>query len=120
MSGRRDTGAEPRRPAKVEGMALTKVSQVSELPPGTVKEIAAGGTTYALCNIDGKFHCLGGECPHAGGPLGEGMLSGNNIVCPWHGFEFDCRTGANDMDEDLQVPTYAVVVQDGEILIDIP
>jgi nitrite reductase (NADH) small subunit len=101
-------------------MALLKVSQVSELPAGTVKEIAAGGMTYALCNLDGKLHCLGGVCPHAGGPLGEGMLSGNNVVCPWHGFEFDCRTGANDIDEEMQVATYAVVVEDGEILIDVP
>jgi nitrite reductase/ring-hydroxylating ferredoxin subunit len=101
-------------------MALTKVSSVSELPPGAVKEIEAGGSTYAVCNIEGTLHCVEGLCPHAGGPLGQGTLNGNHLVCPWHAYEFDCRTGVNDMDEDMQVQTYAVVVQDGDILIDIP
>lgn len=101
-------------------MALMKVSRVSELPPGAVNQIETGGTTYAVCNVDGTVHCLGGICPHAGGPLGEGTLNGNNLVCPWHEYEFDCRTGVNDVDEDMQVQTYAVVVQDGDILIDLP
>jgi|SRR5579875_394031 len=101
-------------------MALIRVSSASEFPPGAVKEIEANGATYAVCNADGDFHCLEGICPHAGGPLGQGTLSGNHVVCPWHGWEFDCRTGANDFDEDLQVQTYPVVVQNGEILIDVP
>ena len=101
-------------------MALMKVSRVSELPPGAVHQIERGGTTYAICNVDGTVHCLEGICPHAGGPLGEGTLNGNNLVCPWHEYEFDCRTGVNDVDEDMQVQTYAVVVQDGDILIEVP
>ena len=101
-------------------MPLLKVSPLSELPPGTVTEIEVNGAPYALCNVDGKLHCIEGVCPHAGGPLGQGMLNGNNIVCPWHAFEFDCRTGVNDFDEDMQVQTYPVVVQNGDVLIDIP
>jgi nitrite reductase (NADH) small subunit len=101
-------------------MALLKVASVTELPPGTVKEVESGGAMYAVCNVDGTLHCLEGVCPHAGGPLGAGTLNGNNIVCPLHGYEFDCRTGVNDMDEDLQVQTYPVVVQGGDILIEIP
>lgn len=101
-------------------MPLLKVSPVSELPPGAVKEFEAAETTYVVCNIEGVLHCVEGVCPHAGGPLGQGTLNGNNLVCPWHGFEFDCRNGSNDMDEDMRVQTYAVIVQDGDILINVP
>ena len=40
--------------------------------------------------------------------------------CPFHGWEFDCRTGANDGDEDLKLATYPVKVEGGEILVELP
>ncbi|HEY3936221.1 MAG TPA: Rieske 2Fe-2S domain-containing protein [Bryobacteraceae bacterium] len=101
-------------------MPLVKVTTLTELPPGTLSEVQVAGAPYAVCNVDGAIHCVDGTCPHEGGPLGEGTLEGNNITCPWHSFAFDCRTGANDMDEDLRVRSYPVVIQDGNILIDLP
>ena len=56
----------------------------------------------------------------AGGPLGEGALHGSTLVCPWHAWEFDCRTGANDFDPDVTVATFPVKIEAGEILIDDP
>lgn len=79
-----------------------------------------GDQTIALCNVAGEFHALDGECPHAGGPLGEGALHGTTLVCPWHAWEFDCRTGVNDFDPDVAVATFPVKIEGGEILIDIP
>lgn len=101
-------------------MPLVKVGPLSDLPAGAMKEIERGEVTYAVCNIEGQLHCIEGTCPHAGGPLGQGTLNGNYVTCPWHGFEFDCRTGVNDFDEDMRVQTFPVVLQDGEILIDVP
>ncbi|MGA8030408.1 MAG: Rieske 2Fe-2S domain-containing protein [Bryobacteraceae bacterium] len=101
-------------------MPLVKVKALSELPPGAVAEVDVGGATYAICNVDGDVHCVEGTCPHAGGPLGEGNLDGNYLVCPWHGWEYDCRTGLNNFDEDVRIQTYPTVVQDGNILIDVP
>jgi nitrite reductase/ring-hydroxylating ferredoxin subunit len=101
-------------------MPLVKVKPLSELPPGTVTEVNAAEAVYALCNVDGKFHCVEGTCPHAGGPLGHGTLNGNYLVCPLHGWEFDCRTGLNDSEEDVRLQTYPVVVQDSYVLIDVP
>lgn len=100
-------------------MPLVKVGELSELPSGAVKEIERGDLTYALCNVEGKLHCVEGLCPHAGGPLGQGTLNGNYIVCPWHGFEFDCRTGLNEDDEDMRLSIFPVTVKDGAILIDV-
>jgi nitrite reductase/ring-hydroxylating ferredoxin subunit len=101
-------------------MALIKVKALAEFPPGAVEEIESGDTSYAICNVDGVLHCIEGVCPHAGGPLGQGSLNGNYVVCPWHGWEFDCRTGLNDSDEDVKLATFPVVVQDGVVHIDVP
>lgn len=101
-------------------MPLLKVSSLGELPPGTVKEVELDGENYAICNVDGTLHCLEGICPHAGGPLGQGTVRGNNLVCPLHEYEFDLRTGLNDMDEDLQVKTFPVQVQNGDVFVEVP
>ncbi|MBV8809738.1 MAG: Rieske 2Fe-2S domain-containing protein [Acidobacteriaceae bacterium] len=101
-------------------MPLVNVKPLSEVPQGAVIEVEANGATYAVCNVDGELHCVDGTCPHAGGPLGQGTLHGNHLVCPLHGFGFDCRTGLNDDDEDMTVQTYRVEVQDGNVLIDVP
>jgi len=78
-----------------------------------------GENSYAVCNVDGELHALDGICPHAGGPLGEGALHGDILVCPWHAWEFNCRTGANDFDPDVVVPTFPVKVEGGDILLDV-
>jgi nitrite reductase (NADH) small subunit len=101
-------------------MALIQVGGLNEVPPGSVREVSHGDRTFALCNLDGKLYCLDGVCPHAGGPLGEGILQGEMLVCPWHGWEFSCVTGANDADEDLTVDQFPVTVENGRIFIDVP
>lgn len=101
-------------------MPLVKVKPLAEFPPGEVFELEAGESTYAVCNVEGKLHCVNGLCPHAGGPLGQGNLNGNYVVCPWHGWEFDCRTGLNDSDADVQLDTYPVHVKDGDIYVELP
>jgi len=83
-------------------------------------EAEVGQNTYAICNSGGELHALEGVCPHAGGPLGQGALHGHTLVCPWHAWEYDCRTGANDMDEDVRVVTVPVKIEGDDILIDVP
>ncbi len=99
-------------------MAFVKIASTADLPPGSLMQAEIGESTYAVCNVDGEIHALWGTCPHAEGPLGEGTLQGTMVVCPWHGYEFDCRTGANDMEPDLKVARYAVKVDGGDILLD--
>ena len=101
-------------------MPLIRVGPIESLPPGAVTEVDTDSTSYAVCNVEGTFHCFDGTCPHAGGPLGQGNLNGNLLVCPWHGWEFDCNTGVNDFDEDVRLEKFPVVVQGDEILIDVP
>lgn len=101
-------------------MPLVKLGPLSQLPPGSVMPADIEGQTIAICNVGGELFAVDGECPHAGGPLGEGALHGATLVCPWHAWEFDCRTGASDLDPDVGIATFPVKVEDGEILIQIP
>jgi nitrite reductase/ring-hydroxylating ferredoxin subunit len=101
-------------------MPLVQVAPLSEFGPGKLTEVVVGSSTYAVANAGGKIVCLDGICPHAGGPLGQGALSGDMIVCPWHEWEFNCHTGANNEDEDLVLDKYPVVVQNDVVFIDVP
>ncbi|HVT93655.1 MAG TPA: Rieske 2Fe-2S domain-containing protein [Bryobacteraceae bacterium] len=98
-------------------MGFVKVSTLSALPPGSVMQASAGQRTYAICNAGGQIYALDGVCPHAGGALGEGILQGTNLVCPWHGFEFDCRTGENDIDPGMRASRFAVRIVGNDIFI---
>jgi nitrite reductase/ring-hydroxylating ferredoxin subunit len=100
-------------------MPFVKALPISALPTGTTAEVQIDGRDYALCNLDGGIHALDGVCPCSGGPLGQGVLQGNLLVCPWHGRRYDCRTGQHHFDCDVTVPTYAVTIEDGYILIDV-
>lgn len=81
-------------------------------------ETEVAGKIFAICNVDGELHAMEGTCPHRGGPLGHGALHGHTLVCPWHGWEYDCRTGQNLMDESVGVDTVAVKLEGDDILID--
>ena len=71
----------------------THLIKSTELPPGEACEIVVQGTVLAVFNVEGDFHVLDGICPHQGGPLGKGSLSGCIVTCPWHGWQFDTQTG---------------------------
>lgn len=101
-------------------MALVKVKPLEELSPGDLMEIRVGEGTYVVCNVDGNIYCLTGTCPHAGGPLAQGSCSAGTLVCPWHGWEFDCRTGVCDSGKSARLDTFPVILKDGIILIEVP
>jgi len=105
-------------------MPFVKVGSLSALPPGSVMETQVGDGTYAICNAGGEVHALDGICQHAGGPLGHGALHGTTLVCPWHAWEFDCRThetpGANEMDDGFQLARFPVKIEGDDIFIDVP
>lgn len=101
-------------------MPLVKVGPRSRLEPGSVMEVCVGEEIYAVCNVDGALYAVAGACPHNGGPLGHGAMNGYNVVCPWHLWEFDCRTGAYDRDPGLLLRTFPVRVEGDDILLELP
>jgi nitrite reductase (NADH) small subunit len=101
-------------------MAFVKVGSLSQLPPGSVAEVEIAGRAIALCNSGGSVYALDGTCPHEGGPLGQGALHDHMLVCPWHAWEYDCRSGENDFDPTICVKTFPVRVDGDDILVDVP
>ena len=97
-----------------------RVAAVSEVPPGTAKEVMAGDQVVALFNADGTFYALDGVCPHAGGPLGEGTLRGTTITCPWHGWQFDVTNGQNCLNRRMAHKSFPVKVEGNDVFVDVP
>jgi nitrite reductase/ring-hydroxylating ferredoxin subunit len=101
-------------------MPLVKVASLSQLPADSVTEVTVGPGTYAVCNVRGRVTALAGECLHRGGPLGQGAIHDGHVVCPWHAWEWDCQTGANDFDPSKKVATFAVEIQGDDVLLQLP
>ena len=93
------------------------VARVEDLPPGTVTTVRAGDEEIALAHVDGGFYATQAACIHLQGPLGEGLLAGSVLTCPWHGWQYDVRTGENEFDRAIQLRTYEVRVEDGEVKV---
>jgi nitrite reductase (NADH) small subunit len=96
------------------------VASVDEIPPGSGKELAALGRVIALFNVDGTFHALDGVCPHAGGPLGQGLLTGNVVTCPWHGWQFDVTSGRHCLNANLEHTAFRVKMEGDRVLVELP
>jgi len=101
-------------------MALVRVASASEVGEGTVHEVMVGDTPYAICNVGGRITALYGICPHRGGPLGQGTIHGQYVVCPWHAWEWNCATGENDMDPTNKVATCEVKIEGGGVFLNLP
>ena len=102
-------------------MPFVKVADAETIPIGQGTLVEEGGTAVAVFNAgDGRFYACGAICPHENGPLAEGWLEGEAVVCPWHGFDFDLRTGRCLVDEELAIPVYPVRMSGGSIEVEVP
>lgn len=68
------------------------VADLEDLEGGKVVEV--GGQSIAIFNIAGTYYAIENTCPHRGGPLAEGMMAGEEVICPWHGSRFNVKSGA--------------------------
>ena len=93
---------------------------VSDLAPGQCTQANVGGTPVAIYNVDGAFYATSNTCLHRGGPLGQGMLDGAAVMCPWHAWSWDVTTGENVANAELRIPTYEVKVEDGHVFVKVP
>jgi 3-phenylpropionate/trans-cinnamate dioxygenase ferredoxin subunit len=113
------------------------VARAAEIPPGGRKLVQIGGRGVVVFNLKGEFFALSDQCPHRGAHLSQGKLTGlvepgepgsyrysrvGEIVrCPWHGWEFDIRTGRSWCDpRRLRLMQYAVSVEPGAKLVEGP
>jgi nitrite reductase/ring-hydroxylating ferredoxin subunit len=113
------------------------VAKASEVPPGSRKLVHVDGRDIVIFNIKGELFALSNRCPHKGGNLAKGKLTGlvqssqpgtftysrtgEILRCPWHGWEFDVRTGRSWCDpQRMRLLPYAVSVEPGAKLVEGP
>ena len=99
---------------------FVKVAQLSNLPVGKLMYVDIEGEEICLINSEGKIYAIQEHCTHEEGPLHEGTLRGNEIICPWHESRFDFRTGKRDPETDwakADLRTYEVKVEGNDILV---
>ena len=100
-------------------MARHRVAKVSEIPPGSTRRVVVDSVEILLCNVDGKIYAIEDVCTHDGGPLDQGELEGERVVCPRHGATFDVRTGdALTLPAVIPLQTFEVSVQGDDILVE--
>ncbi len=115
-------------------MARYVVAKAADLPPGARKRVTVKGREIAIFNVGGELFGILDRCPHQGGSLCEGRQiglvessrpgeyaysrPGEIVRCPWHGWEFDLRTGRSRVDpRRIKVRSFGVDVEDGETLV---
>ena len=94
------------------------VAKKDELKPGECKVVDVNGRQVALHNVDGEFFATDNTCLHHGGPLGEGILEGSVVTCPWHGWKFNVKTGVSPVNPQARIETFKVKVEGDEVKVE--
>lgn len=94
-------------------------AKVADIPEGSGAPVSLGNRTVAIFNVGGTFLAVDNACVHRGGPLGEGALDGAIVSCPFHGWQYDLRTGACVNNPAAKVKTYPVKVEGADLLVDL-
>ena len=93
------------------------IASTVDVPPGRAKTLTVGERTIALYHTKRGFFASDNQCPHRGGPLGQGDVIGEEIVCPWHLWGFDIPSGVCTGNPDVSIVTHEVKVEGDRILV---
>jgi nitrite reductase (NADH) small subunit len=93
---------------------------LDDLPEGLGRGFVVGGRPLAVFRTrTGKVFAVDGVCPHKGAPLADGMLTGDQVVCPFHAFRFDAHTGECDQPGECPIRTYPAEVRGGVVIVSV-
>lgn len=116
------------------------IGQTDEFEDGERKVVEIEGRKIGVIRKNGGFHAYLNWCPHQGGPVCEGPITGQTkgsydrenleedlewseddqvLVCPWHSWEFDLETGENLPDRSVKLPTFPTRVEDGDVIVEL-
>ena len=98
------------------------VTETANVPPREGRAIVVAGRELALFNLGDRFVATDNRCPHKGGPLADGIVSGDRVVCPLHGWKINLWSGGVDRPADTAacVTTYPTRVDNGIIVVGLP
>ena len=95
---------------------LIRACHVDDVPPGEGRALWVDGRRIALFRADSGWYALDGACPHAGGPLADGILADCRVICPLHERAFDLASGAA-VSGGAGVTAYPVEVRGDEVFV---
>jgi nitrite reductase (NADH) small subunit len=98
------------------------ITAVENIPPREGRAVTVAGRTLAIFNLGNRFVAVDNKCPHKGGPLADGIVSGDTVVCPLHGWRIDLQGGQVKRPADIThcVERYPTMVDDGIIVVGLP
>jgi nitrite reductase (NADH) small subunit len=97
-----------------------KLANRSDLPPeGEAKEFPCGDKVICVVNVNGVITAMDNVCLHRGGPLGQGVVEGDKLVCPWHGWQWDPQTGQAVHNPAAKVAVYPLKMANGDVMIEV-
>ncbi|XZE34143.1 Rieske (2Fe-2S) protein [Pirellulaceae bacterium SH501] len=100
-------------------MAWTRVCESHLLPEGSSYEVLVGTDVLAIFRHQGVLYAIDGICMHQGGPLAKGKLMDGTVTCPWHGWQYELKTGCNAATCKPMLKTYPIQESDGIIEVDL-
>ena len=99
---------------------FVKIGTRADLPPeGEAKEVEVGGRTVCLANLNGTVSAIDNVCLHRGGPLGQGVIEGDKLVCPWHGWQYDPKTGQAVHNPAAKVTVYPLKFEGDDVYVEV-
>ena len=112
-------------------MGVYYVADINDIPINTHIIVEIKGKSIGLYNVDGEIHAINNYCPHQGAELCKGPVCGTNLEsevyqyiygrdkeivrCPWHGWEFNIKTGKSLFSDKIRTKKYKVVLQEDKI-----
>lgn len=99
---------------------IIDAASTTEIPLGRMKAVTAGDRRLVLCHTRRGYFALDNSCPHRGGPLAEGDLLGEELICPWHLWGFDVASGVCTGNREVAVAVHEVRIEGDRILVIVP
>ena len=99
-----------------------RVTASDSVPPREGRAVIVGGHEIALFNLGDRFFATDNRCPHRGGPLCDGIVTGSAVVCPLHAWKINLETGAVERPASAAacIRAYPTRVEDGVVLVALP
>jgi nitrite reductase (NADH) small subunit len=99
---------------------FVKIASKSELPErDQAKEFTIGDKTVCIANVEGTISAMDNVCLHRGGPIGQGTVEEGKIVCPWHGWQYDPKSGEARHNPAARLKVYPIKLEGDDVLVEI-
>ena len=101
-------------------MTFRRIASESDLPANNeAKEFPCGEKTICIANVNGTISAMDNVCLHRGGPIGQGVIEKGKVVCPWHAWAWDPKTGQAVQNPNAKIALYSIKIENGEVMVDV-